>query len=337
MRKFQSRGFIVQEKHELTPKNKMSFSEKESDVEFLRRAGLAYKQMLDQASQIVVGQQPVFEGLMIALASRGHCLLAGAPGLAKTTIVGTLAKLFGLEFHRITLSPDMTPHDIIGTEVRREDGPLLTNMLLVEDINCAPPKTQMTLLNAIQDECVTIGQTRHPLPKPFCVVATETPVEREGISPLTASQLDRFMMKLIAGYPTFEEEFELVRRMSSLGDQVIQPVFSLDDLLRLQEMVPRSPVGDDVAEFAVTMIRKTRVDDHTEKTFEFMPQQVEYGASTRSLQDLIRAAQTRATLNGRTRTAKNDVRFVSKLVLRHRLVMQPNASLSSDDVIEQLD
>ena len=321
----------------------MSFTEKESDVEFLRRIGQTYKQMLDQASQIVIGQQPVFEGLMIALASRGHCLLAGAPGLAKTTIVSTLAKLFGLEFRRMTLTHDMTPHDITGMEVRREDGtqifygPLLTNMLLVEDINCAPPKTQMTLLNTIQDECLTIGHTHHPLPKPFFVVATETPVEREGISPLTASQLDRFTMKLIAGYPMFEEEFELVRRMSKLGDHAIKPVFSMDDLVRLQETVPRSPVSDEVAEFAVTMIRKTRVDDHTEKTFEFMPQQVEFGAGTRSLQDLIRAAQARATLSGRTRTAKNDVRFVSKLVLRHRLVMQPNASLSSDDVIEQLD
>ena len=320
----------------------MSFTEKESDVEFLRRTAQAYKQMLDQASQIVVGLQPVFEGLTIALAARGHCLLAGAPGMAKTTIVSTLAKLFGLEFRRMTLTPDMTPHDISGIEVRQEDGTrivdgrLLTHVLLVGDINCAPPKSQMVLLDAIQDECVTIGPTRHPLPKPFFVVATETPVEREGISPLTTSQLDRFMMKLIAGYPTFEEEFELVRRMSKLDDQVIQPVFSMDDLLRLQNMIPHSPVGDDVAEFAVTMIRKTRVDNPSE-TFEFMPQQVEFGAGTRSLQDLIRAAQARATLCGRTRTAKNDVRFVSKLVLRHRLVMQPNASLSSDDVIEQLD
>jgi MoxR-like ATPase len=309
----------------------MNFSEKEGDVEFLRRVGQTCKQMLDQASRIVVGQQPIFEGLMIAMTSRGHCLLAGAPGMAQTTIVSTLAKLFGLEFRRITLTPDMTPSDMIHV-----DGPLFAHMLLVEDINCAPPKTQMTLLNAIQDECVTLGDAQHPLPKPFFVVATETPVEREDISPLTASQLDRFMMKLIAAYPSFEEEFELARRTSSLDDQVIKPVFSIDDLLRLQEMIPHSPVSDDVAEFAVTMIRKTRVDDHAE-TFAFMPQQVAWGASTRSLQDLIRAAQARATLNGRTRTAKNDVRFVSKLVLRHRLVMQPTASLSSDDVIEQLD
>jgi MoxR-like ATPase len=309
----------------------MSSTEKESDVEFLRRVGQTHKQMLDQASRIVVGQLPVFEGLMIAMASRGHCLLAGAPGMAKTTIVSTPAKLFGLEFRRMTLTPDMTPGDFVHA-----DGPLFTHILLVEDINCAPPKTQMTLLNAIQDECVTLGHVQHPLPKPFFVVATETPVEREDISPLTASQLDRVMMKLIAGFPSFVEDFELARRMSSPGDQDLKPLFSRDDLLRLQEMVPHSPVSDEVAEFAVTMIRKTRVDDHAE-TFGFMPQQVAWGASTRSLQDLIRAAQARATLNGRTRTAKNDVRFVSKLVLRHRLVMQPDASLSSDDVIEQLD
>ena len=320
----------------------MNFSENENDVEFLRRVGQDYRQMLDQASQIVVGQKPVFEGLMIAMVSRGHCLLGGVPGMAKTMIVRTLAELSGLDFRRMTLTPDMMPHDIAQVDVRREndsqivDEPLLANMLLVEEINCAPPKTQMTLLNAIQDGCVTPGHTRYLLPKPFFVVATETPVEHEGVSPLSASQLDCFMMELIAGYPTFEEEFELVRRMASLDDQAIKPVFSIGDLLRLQEMVPRSPISDEVTEFAVTMIRKTRVDDHAE-TFEFMPQQVAWGAGTRSLQDLIRAAQARATLCGRTRTTKNDVRFVSKPVLRHRLVMQPNASLSSDDVIEQLD
>ena len=321
----------------------MNFSEKESDAEFLRRTGQVYKQMLDQASQIVVGQQSVFEGLTIALASRGHCLLAGAPGLATTAIVGTLARLFGLEFRRLTLTPDMTPNDVVPGNAQQADGtpvvdgPLATSLLLVEDIACAPPKTQTALLNAIRDECVTIGQVRRPLPKPFFVVATETPVEREGLSLLTASQRDCFMMKLVAGYPTFEEEFELVRRMAKSDEQMVQPVFSKEDLLRLQETVPRSPVGDEVAQCAVTMIRKTRVDDHTEKTFAFMPQQVAYGAGTRALQDLIRAAQARATLNGRTRTAKNDLRFVSKPVLRHRLVMQPDASLSSDDVIEQLD
>jgi MoxR-like ATPase len=311
-------------------------AEKESDYEFLRHAGVACKQVLEQAGHIVVGQQPVFEGLIIAMASRGHCLLAGGPGMAKTTIISTLAKLFGLEFRRISLTPDMTPQDILPVEMQQCDGSPFAHVLLIEEINSARPKTQMTLLNAIQDEHMTLGQTRYPLPKPFFVVATETPIEHDRVSPLTASQLDRFMMKLIAGYPSFEEEYELVRRMATLPDHVVKPVFTGDELIRLQELIPRTPVSDEVAEFAVNMIRKTRVEDHAE-TFEFMPQQVAQGAGTSSLHALIRAAQARAVLSGRSRTAKNDVRYVSKLVLRHRLVMQPNASLSSDDVIEQLD
>ncbi len=316
--------------------------ETESDYEFLRRVGQAYRQMLEHAARIVVGQQPAFEGLVIAMVSRGHCLLSGPPGMAKTTIVSTLARLFGLEFRRVTLTSDLAPRDIAQVELRQEDGkqiidgPLFANVLLVEEINCGPPKTQMTLLNAIQDERVTLGPVRYPLPKPFFVVATETPIERDHVSPLTASQQDRFMMKLIAGYPSFEEEFELARGMASLADREIRPAMSCDDLVRLQDLVPRTPVSDEVAEFAVNMVRKTRVEDHAE-TFEFVPQQVAWGASTRSLQALVRAAQARAVLSGRTKTAKSDVRFVSKLVLRHRLVMQPNASLSSDDVIEQLD
>ena len=320
----------------------MSFSEKESNTEFIRRVGQTYKQMLDQAGQIVIGQQPVFEGLSIALVSRGHCLLAGGPGMAKTTTVSTLAKLFDLKFRRISLTPDMTPGDIANMESWQADGsPVIegssfANVSLVEDINSAPPKVQIMLLNAIQDEYLTLGQTRYPLPKPFFVVATEKPVDSDHESLLTVSQLDRFMMKLIAGYPSFEEEFELARRMTSLGEHVIHPVFSHDDLARLQKMIPSTPVNDDVAEFAVTMIRKTRVENPSE-TFEFMPLQVARGAGTSSLHALIRAAQARAILCGRTKTAKNDVRFVSKLVLRHRLVMQPDASLSSDDVIEQLD
>ncbi|MCL2119036.1 MAG: MoxR family ATPase [Planctomycetaceae bacterium] len=314
-------------------------AEKESNYDFLRRASQAYKQILEQAGQIVVGQQSVLEGLVIAMVSRGHCLLEGGPGMAKMTILSTLAKLFGLGFHRISLTPDMTPHDIVSLETdgqRASDGTPFANILLIEEINCAQPKTQMTLLNAIQDEQITLGHTSYPLPKPFFVVATETPIERDRIAPLTASQLDRFMMKLVAGYPTFEEEFELVRRMATLPDHVVQPVFSSDELLRLQELIPRTPVSDGVAEFAVSMIRKTRVEDPAE-TFEFVPQQVARGAGTNSLHALIRAAQARAILSGRSRTAKNDVWYVSKLVLRHRLVMQPNASLSSDDIIDQLD
>ena len=312
---------------------------KESDNEFLRRASQAYKQILEQAEQIVVGQQAVFEGLVTSLVSGGHCLLEAGPGMAKTTILSTLAKLFGLEFRRISLTPDMTPNDVVAFDAeaqRNEDCSPCANVLLVEEINRAQPKTQMTLLNAIQDEHITLGQTIYSLPKPFFVVATETPIERDHVSPLTASQLDRFMMKLIAGYPTFAEEFELVRRMATLADHIIKPIFTREDLLRLQELIPRTSVSDDVAEFAVNMIRKTRVEDPGE-TYEFVPQQVAWGAGTSSLHALIHAAQARAVLCGRTRTTKNDVRYVSKLVLRHRLVMQPNASLSSDDVIDQLD
>lgn len=312
---------------------------KESNFDFLRRVSQAYKQVLEQAEQIVVGQQAVFEGLVTSLTSGGHCLLEGGPGMAKTTILNTLAKLFGLEFRRISLTPDMTPHDIVLLEVetqQNKEDAYFANVLLVEEINCAQPKTQMALLNAIQDEHMTLGQTRFPLPKPFFVVATETLIEQDHISKLTASQLDRFMMKLVAGYPTFQEEFELVRRMATFPEYVITPVFTKEDMLRLQELVPRTHISNEVAEFAVNMIRKTRVEDPGE-TFEFMPQQVARGTGTSSLRALIRAAQARAVLCGRSKTAKNDIRFVSKLVLRHRLVMQPNASLSSDDVIEQLD
>jgi MoxR-like ATPase len=311
-------------------------AENDSDYEFLRRAGVAYKQALELARHIVVGQLPVFEGLVIALASRGHCLLAGGQGQAKTTLISTLAKLFGLEFRRISLTPDMAPQDIVLIETQQPDGLTYANVLLIEEINRAQPKTQMALLNAIEDEYITLEQARYPLPKPFFVVATETPIERDNMSPLTVSQLERFMMKLITGYPSFEEEFELVRHTATFPEHHIKSVLTSDELIRLQKLIPHTPVSDDVAEFAVNMIRKTRVEDQAE-TFEFMPQEVLWGASTRALQELIRAAQARAVLAGRSRTAKSDVRYVSKFVLRHRLVMQPNASLSSDEIIEQLD
>lgn len=314
----------------------------ESDAAFLKRVTSACQRAIEQAGQTVVGHRQVIEGLVIALLSRGHCLLSGPPGMGKTTIVTTLARLFGLDFRRISLTSDLTPSELTHVFTQQEngrqipDGPLFGNVLLLEDINRASPKTQMTLLNAVRDEHVAAGHLRYPLPKPFFVVATETPLEREITSPLTASQRDRFMMTLAVGYPTFEEEIELACRATNLPPREITPLLSKGDLLRLQELVPRTPVGDDTTEFAVTMIRKTRVADHSE-TFEFVPMQVALGAGSRSLQALIRAAQARAILAGHAKTTKNDVRFVSKLVLRHRLVMQPDASLSPDEIIEHLD
>ena len=317
---------------------------KETDTVFLKRMAGAYQKALELAGQMIIGHQLVLEGAITALVSQGHCLLSGAPGMAKKTLVRTLAQLFGLGFRSISMTSDLPPTELTQFDMRVEngkkipDGPLFANILLIEEIDRAQIRTQSVLLNAIENEYVTVetGQPQIPLPKPFFVVATKTPVEHESIAPLTASQLDRFMMKLVVEYPTFDEEIQLARCTVTKVAPIITPVMLPNDLLRLQELIPQTQVDDDVAEFAVTMVRKTRVADPSE-TYKFVPQQVVLGAGTRSLQMLLRAAQARAVLSGRLKVTKNDVRFVSKPVLRHRLVMQPDASLSPDDVIEHLD
>ena len=317
---------------------------KETDAAFLKRMAGAYKKAVEQAGQMIIGHQPVLEGAITALVSQGHCLLSGAPGMAKKTLIRTLAQLFGLGFRNVSLAPDLLPTELMRIDVHIEngkkipDGPLFANILLVEEIDRAQIRTQTALFKAIEDGHVAAETARSPfpLPKPFFVVATETPVESESITPLTVSQKDRFMMKLVVEYPTFNEELQLARCTATKVEHVITPVMSPNDLLRLQELIPQAQVDDEVAEFTVTMIRKTRVADPSE-TYKFVPQQIVLGAGTRSLQMLLRAAQARAVLSGRSKVTKNDVRFVSKPALRHRLVMQPDASLSPDDVIEHLD
>ena len=314
----------------------------ETDVAFLKRMAGAYKKAIEQAGQVIIGHQSVLEGAITALVSQGHCLLSGAPGMAKKTLVRTLAQLFGLGFRSISLTPDLPSNELTHVDIHVEngkkipDGPLFANILLVEEIDRAQIRTQTALVNAIDNGYVDVGQLQFPLPMPFFVVATETPVERESITPLTASQQNHFMMKLAVEYPTFDEELKLARCTATKVESVITPVMSPNELSRLQELVPQTPIDDDVAEFAVTMIRKTRVADPSE-TFKFVPQQVVLGAGTQSLQMLLHAAQARAVLSGRSKVTKNDVRFVSKPVLRHRLVMQPDASLSPDEIIEHLD
>ncbi|MCL2346796.1 MAG: MoxR family ATPase [Planctomycetaceae bacterium] len=319
----------------------------ETDAMFLERMALARKQIIEQVERVVVGQKSLLNDIMIALVARGHCLLEGVPGLAKTSLVAVLAKLCGMQFHHITLTPDTLPEDI--TKIERAgksgekhvamdhtlSGPLLANVVFAGEINRTPPKTQAALLETLQEKKSGISSIRYPLSNPFFIVATENPIEQSGVFPLTSMHRDLFMMKLIAGYPAFDEECEMVRKNPD-AELELSPVISIADLLRWQKLAAALPASDEVTRFAVDLVRQTRADEHGGQ-HDFVSQQVAWGASPHATQHLLMAAKTRAIFSGRTSVARQDVVALLKPVLRHRLVMQSTASLLADQVIEQLD
>ncbi len=309
----------------------------------------ARQRILDQLSQVIVGQSQVIEELLISLFSRGHCLLEGVPGLAKTLMISTLARTLSLSFSRIQFTPDLMPADITGTDVIEEnkstgtrefrflEGPLFSNVVLADEINRTPPKTQAALLEAMQERQVTAGRVRHPLDDPFFVLATQNPIEQEGTYPLPEAQQDRFMFKVYVHYPKFDEEFEVARRTTSTINDRIEPVLSAEEILQLQRLVREVPVADSVVRYALALVRQTRAGEPGVPNF--VAEQVNWGAGPRAVQNLILGGKARALLHGRTHVATDDIQALAKPVLRHRLVVNfaaESEGVTSDQVIDRL-
>jgi len=309
----------------------------------------ARERISEQLAQVVVGQDAVIEQLLISLFSRGHCLLEGVPGLAKTLMISTLSRCLNLSFSRIQFTPDLMPADITGTDIIEEnkttgaremrflEGPLFSNVILADEINRTPPKTQAALLEAMQERQVTVGRVRHQLSDPFFVLATQNPIEQEGTYPLPEAQQDRFMFKVFVEYPTFEEEWEIARRTTSTAVDHIVPVLSADDIVELQHLVREVPITDHVIRYTVSLARQTRVGQAGVP--DFVGDQLSWGAGPRAVQYMILGGKARALLHGRTHVAVEDIKALAAPVLRHRLVVNfaaESEGIVPDDVVNHL-
>jgi len=319
------------------------------DLEALQRLSAAYGRLVDELHKTVIGQQQVIEELLIAMLAGGHALLVGVPGLAKTLIVRSLAETLDLSFNRIQFTPDLMPADITGTEVIQEnrstgerslkflDGPIFANVVLADEVNRTPPKTQAALLEAMQEHQVTAGGQRHALPDPFFVLATQNPIEQEGTYPLPEAQLDRFMFEIHVDYPDEHEEFEIVRQTTSEQRVSVDKILTRDDIQELQSVVRRVPVADHVIRYATQFARLTRREKGDVP--DFVQSYVSWGAGPRASQNLILGAKARALLNNRPYVGAEDVRAVAIPVLRHRIVTNFNAEaerVTADDIVRQL-
>ncbi len=300
-------------------------------------------------STVVVGKADAVDAILYALLSRGHCLLVGVPGLAKTLLVNAVSRLVGLPFGRIQFTPDLMPADITGTEILEEDaltghrrfvfspGPIFTNVLLADEINRTPPKTQAALLEAMQEKTVSIAGKIHRLSEPFIVLATQNPIEQEGTYPLPEAQLDRFLFELPIGYPTAEEEHQLVVKHSFTPVEDLKPVMSAREILAWRDAVALMPAAPNVVDYAVRLVRATRPDDATAP--EYIRKWVRWGASPRATQNLIIAGRARAACQGRFNVACEDVEALAPMVLRHRMIRSFQADAdgkSAEDIVSQL-
>jgi MoxR-like ATPase len=321
----------------------------ELDLTELEELRSAYDQIREQIARHIVGQHEVVDQLLIAVFARGHCILEGVPGLAKTLMVHSLAQSLSLEFNRIQFTPDLMPSDITGTEVLYEDrssgarelrfvhGPIFANLILADEINRTPPKTQAALLEAMQERQVTAGGRRHPLPDPFFVLATQNPIEQEGTYPLPEAQLDRFLFKIYITYPKPEEERRIYRITTGAEEQEITPMLTGERIAALQRVVRRVPVSDHCIDYAMDLVRATRGPAHGGPAY--IEQWVAWGAGPRAGQSLILAAKARAALAGRPSVSVEDIRKVALPVLRHRIVINYNAQAageSSDSIVSKL-
>jgi len=308
----------------------------DDDVRLLERAAAARKALREAIAVRVVGQDEVVEHMLVALLARGHALLVGVPGLAKTLLVATLAEAMELTFGRVQFTPDLLPADITGTDVLEEDpeqhgrrrlrfspGPIFANLILADEINRTPPKTQAALLQAMQERQVTSGSTTHKLPDPFQVFATRNPIEQEGTYPLPEAQLDRFLLEVHVGYPSVEDEREIARRTTSGNLPDVPRALTGDELRQLQRLVPRVPVTDEAIELAVSLARATRPEE--EKPHSIVSRYVRFGAGPRGSQALVLAAKARAALRGEPAAEPDDVRALALPVMRHRLVLSYRA------------
>jgi MoxR-like ATPase len=327
----------------------MTETANKTDLEAGARCQKSYQDLRAELARVIVGQADVIEQVMIAILSRGHALLEGVPGLAKTLLISSLAEATHLTFKRIQFTPDLMPSDITGTEVIQEDpetggrrykflpGPLFSNMILADEINRTPPKTQAAMLEAMQERQVTAGGTSHALAAPFFVLATQNPLEQEGTYPLPEAQLDRFLLYIKVDYPSGAEEWEIARRVTTGQMGEIKPLVTGEDIVALQDLVVRVPVSDQVLGYAWALVRGTRPG--TNEAPEFVHRWVSWGAGPRGLLTLVSCAKARAILNGRYHATVGDVQSVLKPALRHRIAgnyaAQAN-NLTSDKLIDML-
>jgi MoxR-like ATPase len=322
--------------------------------EILAEVTRAYQSLRAEIHKVIVGQDEVVDQVLMAVVSNGHAVVVGVPGLAKTLLISTIARTLSLSFSRIQFTPDLMPSDITGTEVIQEDratgqralkfvkGPVFANVILADEINRTPPKTQAALLEAMQEHQVTAGGVRHELPKPFFVLATQNPIEQEGTYPLPEAQLDRFMFQIMIRYPTAAEEEEIVRRSSVRAAVTITPTLDAASILRVQQLVRAMPVADHVIRYALRLVRATRVKEAPDPGVtrpRLVEEYLAWGAGPRASEYLVLAAKARAMLSGQTSASVEHVRAIAKPVLRHRLMTNFNAEadqVTTDDIVEAL-
>ncbi|MCZ6688938.1 MAG: MoxR family ATPase [Planctomycetota bacterium] len=319
------------------------------DLLAVKKLNQGYRKLREELAKVIVGQERVLDEILIAIFSRGHAILEGVPGLAKTLMISTLAKTLSIAFHRIQFTPDLMPSDITGTEVIQEDrstrtrefkfleGPIFANVILADEINRTPPKTQAALLESMQERQVTVGGVRHALPAPFFVLATQNPIEQEGTYSLPEAQQDRFMFKIYVGYPTWDEEYDVVRLTTAdqLGE--VGEILSGKEIINLQAVVRKVPASQHVIEYAMRLVRKTRIDE--EGAADFAKEWITWGAGPRASQYLVLGGKARAVLDGRYAVTTDDIKSVAHPVLRHRIITNFNAEsegMTADRIIDRL-
>jgi MoxR-like ATPase len=321
----------------------MSAAEPSADIQTAEKLNQANQAIKSEIGKVIIGQHDVIDQLLISLLSSGHCLLVGVPGLAKTLLISTLAEVLDLKFNRIQFTPDLMPADITGTEIIEESeagrrsfrfvkGPVFANIILADEINRTPPKTQAALLQAMQEHEVTAAGQTYTLDEPFFVLATQNPIEQEGTYPLPEAQLDRFMFNVFVDYPSDVDEREIVKATTAVLDYRLEKKLGPEDIVNFQKLVRKVPVSDHVIEYAVDLVRATR--PHADGAPDFVTNWVNWGAGPRASQYLILAAKTRAILDGRPTPGAEDVRFAAYPVLRHRIVTSFNAEADGVDSME---
>ncbi|UCC45412.1 MAG: MoxR family ATPase [Candidatus Zixiibacteriota bacterium] len=322
----------------------MSSIDTKTDTAAVEELHKAYGEIKAEIAKVIIGQDRVIEQLLISLLSSGHCLLVGVPGLAKTLLISTLARVVDLKFNRIQFTPDLMPSDITGTEIIEEDhatgkrgfrfvrGPVFANIILADEINRTPPKTQAALLQAMQEHEVTAAGETYKLDEPFFVLATQNPIEQEGTYPLPEAQLDRFMFNVIVDYPASDEEHEIVKTTTTVPSYELTEVLTPEQIVGFQQLVRRVPVSDHLVDYAVRLVRTTRPNEANAP--DFVKNWVNWGAGPRASQYLILAAKARAIIDGRPTPGPEDIRFAAYPVLRHRIVTSFNAEADGVDSLE---
>jgi|TARA_B100000767_G_scaffold231247_1_gene222602 MoxR-like ATPase len=315
-----------------------------NEVKAIDEFVVKYNKFKNEIGKIIVGQEAVIQEVLISIFCNGHCLLVGVPGLAKTLLVQTISDSLGLNFNRIQFTPDLMPSDIVGAEILDENrnfkfvkGPLFANIILADEINRTPPKTQSALLEAMQERSVTNSGNKYDLDKPFFVLATQNPIEQEGTYPLPEAQLDRFMFNVILDYPTFEEELQIVKQTTVKNNIDLNTIMSAEQIIECQEVITRLPVTNNVLQYAVNLVAKTR--PKSEKAADVVKQYIEWGAGPRASQFMLKAAKCHAAINGKYAPDIEDVKAIAKPILRHRIVMNYKAEaegMSVDKIIESI-